>query len=130
MAAFFTSGLQSQTTLETFFRLGGYGILPGGALVSARLCRLPEQEVHQPSSITNSFVGAVETTAPPCEYQPSSTPTKQSFIRRVWHPAIPTPPPMVRDSVGIARCYTLLWFDGRCAQILADATAICQPLSL
>ena len=44
MAAFFTLGLQSQTTLETFF----------------------------------------------------------SF-RRVWHPAIPTPPPMVSDSVGIAR---------------------------
>ena len=44
MAAFFTLGLQSQTTLETFFCLGA-----GGALVSARLCRLPEQEVHQPS---------------------------------------------------------------------------------
>nr|DAO80127.1 MAG TPA: hypothetical protein [Caudoviricetes sp.] len=24
-------------------------LLSGGALVSARLCRLPEQEVHQPS---------------------------------------------------------------------------------
>ena len=24
------------------------------------------------------------------------------LFRRVWHPAIPTPPPMVRDSVGIA----------------------------
>ena len=23
---------------------------PGGAVVSARLCRLPEQELHQPSS--------------------------------------------------------------------------------
>ena len=46
-------------------------------------------------------------------------------FRRVWHPAIPTPPPMVSDSVGIARmlyppivsgsvgiarCDTLLWF--------------------
>ena len=27
------------------------GCLQGGALVSARLCRLPEQEVHQPSKI-------------------------------------------------------------------------------
>ena len=26
------------------------GVLPGGALVSARLCRLPEQEVYQPSN--------------------------------------------------------------------------------
>ena len=72
MAAFFTLGLQSQTTLETFFCLGA-----GGALVPARLCRLPEQEVHQPKlgwcnrgliclKCTNrSLVGAAETAAPP-----------------------------------------------------------------
>ena len=29
------------------------GCLQGGALVSARLCRLPEQEVHQPSKKTD-----------------------------------------------------------------------------
>ena len=28
-----------------------YKVLKGGALVSARLCRLPEQEVHQPRNI-------------------------------------------------------------------------------
>ena len=72
MAAFFTLGLQSQTTLKTFFCLGA-----GGALVPARLCRLPEQEVHQPKlgwcnrgliclKCTNrSLVGAAETAAPP-----------------------------------------------------------------
>ena len=33
--------------------------LPGGALVSARLCRLPEQELHQPSKkCTNRAIGA------------------------------------------------------------------------
>ena len=72
MAAFFSLGLQSQTTLETFFGLGGYGILPGGALVS-------------------------------------SAPTKQSFIRRVWHPAIPTLPPMVRDSNFVVYLYDILF---------------------
>ena len=65
------------------------------------------------------------------------------LFRRVWHPAIPTPPPMVsvcvgiaryytpygsclhgyskmryppmvRGSVGIAGCYTLLWFVFAC----------------
>ena len=36
VAAFFTLGLQSQTTLETFFvSIGGYGILTGGAMVPA-----------------------------------------------------------------------------------------------
>ena len=43
-----------------------------GALVSARLCRLPEQEVHQLiNTCTNrSLVGAAETAAPPdpCRY--------------------------------------------------------------
>ena len=78
MAAFFTLGLQSQTTLKTFFvSIGGYGILTGGALVPAQLCRLPEQEVHQPKlgwcnrgliclKCTNrSLVGAAEAAAPP-----------------------------------------------------------------
>ena len=68
MAAFFTSGLQSQTTLETFFvSVGGYGILPGVHL----------SQVHQPKlgwcnrgliclKCTNrSLVGAAETAAPP-----------------------------------------------------------------
>ena len=33
-----------------FIGLNGFWVrLQGGALVSARLCRLPEQEVHQPS---------------------------------------------------------------------------------
>ncbi|EHJ37088.1 hypothetical protein HMPREF0673_02522, partial [Leyella stercorea DSM 18206] len=36
------------------------------------------------------------------------------LFRRVWHHAIPTPPPMVCDSVGIARCYTLLRFVFAC----------------
>ncbi|WP_444303047.1 hypothetical protein, partial [Leyella stercorea] len=54
------------------FCLGGYGILPGGALVS-------------------------------------SAPTKQSFIRRVWHPAIPTLPPMVRDSNFVVYLYDILF---------------------
>ena len=56
----------------------------GGALVSARLCRLPEQEVHQPSKkCTNrtecvvSLVGAVETTAPPCS---NCTPLRDACI--------------------------------------------------
>ena len=78
MAAFFTLGLQSQTTLETFFYARRRLRHPaGGALVSARLCRLPEQEVHQPKlgwcnrgliclKCTNrSLVGAAETAAPP-----------------------------------------------------------------
>ena len=78
MAAFFTLGLQSQTTLETFFCVRRRLRHPvGGALVSARLCRLPEQEVHQPKlgwcnrgliclKCTNrSLVGAAETAAPP-----------------------------------------------------------------
>ena len=78
MAAFFTLGLQSQTTLETFFCARRRLRHPaGGALVSARLCRLPEQEVHQPKlgwcnrgpiclKCTNrSLVGAAETAAPP-----------------------------------------------------------------
>ena len=78
MAAFFTLGLQSQTTLKTFFCVRRRLRHPaGGALVSARLCRLPEQEVHQPKlgrcnrgliclKCTNrSLVGAAETAAPP-----------------------------------------------------------------
>ena len=78
MAAFFTLGLQSQTTLKTFFCVHRRLRHPaGGALVSARLCRLPEQEVHQPKlgwcnrgliclKCTNrSLVGAAETAAPP-----------------------------------------------------------------
>ena len=69
MAAFFTLGLQSQTTLETFFcvLVGGYGILQGVHL----------SQVHQPKlgwcnrgpiclKCTNrSLVGAAETAAPP-----------------------------------------------------------------
>ena len=69
MAAFFTLGLQSQTTLETFFCMpvGGYSILPGVHL----------SQVHQPKlgwcnrgliclKCTNlSLVGAAETAAPP-----------------------------------------------------------------
>ena len=39
-------------------------------------------------------------------------------------------PPMDSVCVGIAGCYTLLWFDGRYAQILVDASCIFQPLSL
>ena len=39
--------------------------LLGDALVFARLCRLPEQEVHQPSRRAICFVGAAETAAPP-----------------------------------------------------------------
>ena len=78
MAAFFTLRLQSQTTLETFFCAHRRLRHPAGcALVSARLCRLPEQEVHQPKlgwcnrgliclKCTNrSLVGAAETAAPP-----------------------------------------------------------------
>ena len=78
MAAFFSLGLQSQTTLETFFCARRRLRHPaGGALVSARLYRLPEQEVHQPKlgwcnrgliclKCTNrSLVGAAETAAPP-----------------------------------------------------------------
>ena len=52
----------------------------GGALVSARLCRLPEQEVHQPSNnCTNRIdstiylVGAAETAAPPERSAPTAT---------------------------------------------------------
>ena len=42
----------------------------GGAVVSARLCRLPEQELHQPSGrciLIGAIysVGALETSAPP-----------------------------------------------------------------
>ena len=55
------------------------GFFLGGALVSARLRRLPEQEVHQPSNraptaqkCTIYFVGAAETAAPP-----GSAPTAQ-----------------------------------------------------
>ena len=64
-------------TLETFFCARRRLRHPaGGALVSARLCRLPEQEVHQPKlgwcnrgliclKCTNrSLVGAAETAAP------------------------------------------------------------------
>ena len=78
MAAFFTLGLQSQTTLKTFFCVHRRLRYPaGGALVSARLCRLPEQEVHQPKlgwcnrgliclKCTNrSLVGAAEAAASP-----------------------------------------------------------------
>ena len=48
----------------------GVQLSPGGAVVSARLCRLPEQELHQPSGrciLIGAIysVGAVETTAPP-----------------------------------------------------------------
>ena len=68
-----------------FIGLNGFWVrLQGGALVSARLCRLPEQEVHQPSTWMPSallvqlrqlhplknavcFVGAAETAAPPKE---------------------------------------------------------------
>ena len=44
--------------------------LSGGAVVSARLCRLPEQELHQPSGrciLIGAIysVGALETSAPP-----------------------------------------------------------------
>ena len=71
---------------------------------SAPTKQCTNQAVHQPSSRTNSFVGAVETTAPPCEHQPSSR--TNSFVGAV------------------------LAFDGRYAQILVDATCIFQPLSL
>ena len=37
----------------------------GGAVVPARLCRLPEQELHQQNYWDYCLVGALETSAPP-----------------------------------------------------------------
>ena len=58
MAAFFTLGLQSQTTLETFFCLGAEGAL----VPSAPTKRCTNQAI---SGIYRSFVGAAGTAAPP-----------------------------------------------------------------
>ena len=61
MAAFFTLGLQSQTTLETFFvSVGGYVILQG-----VHLSPLGFAACQSKKCTNRSLVGAAETAAPP-----------------------------------------------------------------
>ena len=56
----------------------------GGALVSARLCRLPEQEVHQPSkSCTNRARTAPSASPISSNILPQNTQNSQNLLLRI-----------------------------------------------
>ena len=105
------SGIESLPQIDTdAHRLGGYGIpaIPtppitqpnhlwksvksvgeyyhAGAAVSARLCRLPEQELHQQSKWGECPTEHAEHTEPSGREVPPTDRHGCAQIRRVWHP--------------------------------------------
>ena len=78
-------------------RLGGYGILPyprclRNPVVSARRCRLPEQELHQQNKQGYRPQNAQNTQNILAEKHLTQIGTDLHRCKRVWHPAIPTQP--------------------------------------
>ena len=82
--ALFGGTLRGCTCLKCTNKADGV-ISKGGALVSARLCRLPEQEVHQQSSvqIPHRIRGTHRTF---WQRKPPTDRHRYAQIRRVWHP--------------------------------------------
>ena len=77
--------------------VGGYGILPyprslRNPVVSARLCRLLEQELHQQNMQGYLPQNARNTQNLLAEKHLPQIGTDAHRCRRVWHPAIPTQP--------------------------------------